>query len=82
MTSADDWSVVVPVLNEADELGGLLAGVAGAGEVWVVDGGSDDGSRTIARRMGAHVITGVRGRGRKAAGEIGVVREGEREGEC
>jgi rSAM/selenodomain-associated transferase 2 len=63
MTTAADWSVVVPVLNEAGELGGLLAGLADAGEVWVVDGGSDDGSRTIARLMGAHVVSGVRGRG-------------------
>jgi rSAM/selenodomain-associated transferase 2 len=63
MTPAANWSVVVPVLNEAGELGGLLAGLADAGEVWVVDGGSDDGSRTVARLMGAHVVSGVRGRG-------------------
>lgn len=59
------WSVVVPVLNEADHLGGLLAGLAGAGEVWVVDGGSVDGSRTIARTMGAHVVASAPGRGRQ-----------------
>lgn len=63
--TADDWSVVVPVLNEAAHLAGLLAGLAEAGEVWVVDGGSDDGSRTIARTMGAHVIRSEPGRGQQ-----------------
>ncbi len=61
----DAWSVVVPVLNEAEHLAGLLADLAEAGEVWVVDGGSDDGSRTIARTMGAHVIGCGPGRGQQ-----------------
>ena len=34
------WSVVIPVLQEAQQLPSLLAQLQGPEEVWVVDGGS------------------------------------------
>ncbi len=69
-------AVVVPALNEAENLPRLLrslglregAGSAGGApdvpdEVIVVDGGSTDASREIAARHGARVATSERGRG-------------------
>ena len=38
------WSVVIPVLNEVELLGGLLAQLQDVAELIVVDGGSSDGS--------------------------------------
>jgi glycosyltransferase involved in cell wall biosynthesis len=46
-------SVVIPTLNEADRLPACLASVQWAGEVLVVDGGSTDGTREVARLHGA-----------------------------
>ena len=60
-------SVVVPVLNEADNIGPALGSIDGAQhiEVIVADGGSEDGSREIAATCGAQVITSARGRARQ-----------------
>lgn len=62
-------SIIIPVLNEADALPGLLDNLlplrAGGAEVIVVDGGSEDGSQQIASRAGAQVICAVRGRARQ-----------------
>lgn len=60
-------SVVVPVLNEAEQLPGLLDhlhGLDGRFEVVVVDGGSDDDSVAIARghSLQPRVVEGPRGR--------------------
>ncbi|MBI1887616.1 MAG: TIGR04283 family arsenosugar biosynthesis glycosyltransferase [Nitrosomonadales bacterium] len=62
-------SIIIPVLNEAGVLPGLLDHLAplracGA-EVIVVDGGSGDGSQQIASRAGAQVICAERGRARQ-----------------
>ena len=61
-------SVIIPTLNEASRIGALLEALARedtAHEVIVADGGSDDETVTIARRLGASVLSTVRGRGQK-----------------
>jgi len=71
-------SVIIPTLNESQSLPGLLESLAGAGfELWVVDGGSDDGTSEIARASGARVLNGATGRAaqmnlgaRNANGEV------------
>ncbi|MCK6209400.1 glycosyltransferase [Georgenia sp. EYE_87] len=68
-----DLTVVVPVRNAERLLEGCLAsvGAAGAREVIVVDGVSSDGSRKVARRHGARVLSDG-GRGLPAARMMGV----------
>jgi len=74
-------SIIIPVLNEAVELPGLLGHLALLSwrdcEVIVVDGGSEDGSRQVAQHMGVRVICSRRGRARQmnagAAGAQGDV---------
>lgn len=61
-------SVVIPVRDEAARLPQLLADLAAAPasllrEVWVVDGGSGDASRTLARLAGARLLQAGGGRG-------------------
>ena len=73
-------SVIIPTLNEAHSLPGLLAGLEGQddlAECIVADGGSRDGTATLARRWGARVVRCRRGRGaqldagaREASGEV------------
>ena len=60
-------SIIIPVLNEAERLPGLLQHLASLcdSEVIVVDGGSEDGSRQAASRAGAQVIRSERGRARQ-----------------
>jgi glycosyltransferase involved in cell wall biosynthesis len=48
--------VIIPVLNEAEALPGLLAGMPPGYWVVVADNGSTDGSGDIARRAGAVVV--------------------------
>lgn len=71
-------SVVVPTLDEAPSLPALLTSLRGEGapeEVLVVDGGSADGTRALAREHGARVLRTERGRGaqlaRGAAASVG-----------
>ncbi len=73
-------SVIIPTLNEAGTLPGLLAGLAGEEAPWeiiVVDSGSRDGTVDVARRHGARVIGAPRGRGAQlragAAAAVGEV---------
>jgi dolichol-phosphate mannosyltransferase len=61
---APDITIVIPALNERENLELLLPSVSavinGLGllaEIVVVDGGSADGSRTAAEQLGARVIT-------------------------
>jgi rSAM/selenodomain-associated transferase 2 len=57
-------TIVVPTLNEAESMERhLTAALAAAGEVVVSDGGSTDGTPEMARRLGARVVCGPRGRG-------------------
>jgi glycosyltransferase involved in cell wall biosynthesis len=49
-------SVVIPTLNEADRLPACLASVRWAAEVIVVDAGSTDATRDVARAHGAEVL--------------------------
>ena len=57
-------SIIVPALNEAPGIGVAIdrAQNAGAWEVIVVDGGSDDATVEIARSRGCRVLEGPRGR--------------------
>jgi len=63
-------AVVIPCLEEADRLPLLLADLAAAtpgliAECLVVDGGSSDGSGTLAQLAGARLLRSARGRGRQ-----------------
>lgn len=62
-------SIVVPMLNEFDALGGLLEALRPyqkrGCEVILVDGGSDDGSAHLARCAGFRVLDADRGRARQ-----------------
>jgi glycosyltransferase involved in cell wall biosynthesis len=49
-------SVLIPVRNEAPNLARCLDSVAWAGEIFVVDSQSTDGSQTIAAERGARVV--------------------------
>jgi rSAM/selenodomain-associated transferase 2 len=62
-------SIIVPALNEAAAIGATLAALAPlrarGHEVLVADGGSEDGTRDIARPLADRVIAGARGRARQ-----------------
>ena len=64
-----NFSIIIPVFNEAEGLPGLLghlASICGRNtEVIVVDGGSEDGFWQAASRAGAQVIHSERGRARQ-----------------
>jgi len=65
MEDGPTLAVVIPALNEADYLPGLLSDLGGLripAEVVVVDGGSADGTPTLAREAGARVVSSDRGR--------------------
>lgn len=65
MTYKPAVSVIIPALNEASSIGATLRAIPKLVpiEVIVVDGGSEDNTREIARTCGARVITSERGRG-------------------
>jgi rSAM/selenodomain-associated transferase 2 len=65
-------AIIIPTLNAAQILGGVLAACAEAqvahrAEIVVADGGSTDGTPDLARAAGARVITVPRGRGPQLA---------------
>ena len=67
-------SVVIPTLNAADTLAGLveqLGDTAIVKEIVIVDGGSSDDTAAIARTAGARVIAAARGRGIQLAAGAG-----------
>src|SRR5574337_581147 len=56
-------SVIIPALNEAASIEGAVASAGPDTEVIVSDGGSTDGTRAIAARLGARVVISCPGRG-------------------
>ena len=58
-------SIIIPTLNEENNLAGLLTSLQGYHglEVIVADGGSVDRTSVIARNYGAKVVTSLAGRG-------------------
>ncbi len=68
LSAAAPVSIIIPTLNEARELPGLLAElplVAPGAEVVVADGGSEDGTEAAALRGGARVVHAPHGRARQ-----------------
>src|SRR4051794_40320445 len=62
--------VVIPTLNEAARLPLRIAELRAQpeiGDIVVVDGGSSDGTATIARDLGVRVLSSPPGRGRQLA---------------
>jgi glycosyltransferase involved in cell wall biosynthesis len=49
-------SVIIPALNEAENLSRCLESLRGVGEIYVVDSGSTDETAEIARAFGAKVV--------------------------
>ncbi|MFB6297847.1 MAG: S-layer glycoprotein N-glycosyltransferase AglJ [Salinirussus sp.] len=76
MGEYDDVCVVVPTYDEAETIGQVVEGFRGAGleSVLVVDGGSTDGTRRLARESGARVVrqSGT-GKGQAVREAIGLV---------
>ena len=59
-------AVVIPTLDEADEIAGAIQSASGPDiEIRVVDGGSRDGTVDVARTLGVHVISSAPGRARQ-----------------
>ncbi len=70
-------SVVIPTLNEEEQIAGAIQSIGQGSEIIVVDGGSRDATRDIASSLGARVKLSKRGRGLqmdagalKASGEV------------
>lgn len=60
-------SLIVPALDAADDLRGLLPTLHEADEIIVVDGGSTDGSVATAAAAGVRVVVSPKGRGLQLA---------------
>lgn len=60
-------SIIIPVLNEEQTLSKTLSGITGQDkcELIIVDGGSRDATRTLARQAGCTVISSPKGRGKQ-----------------
>lgn len=59
-------SVVIPTLDAEKRLAGTIASVrAGSAEIVVADGGSVDGTCTVAKNAGAKVVLSEKGRGQQ-----------------
>jgi rSAM/selenodomain-associated transferase 2 len=68
-------TVVIPALDEADQITGAIASARSAGiEIIVVDGGSRDGTPQRAAAAGARVIASAPGRARQLAAGAGIAK--------
>jgi len=70
-------SVIIPACNEADAIGDVISGVAGAGpwrEIIVVDDGSGDATAARAAAAGATVVRHPYNKGNGAAVKSGIRR--------
>ncbi len=66
--AAVQWTVVIPALDEADQITGAIASARAAGsEIIVVDGGSRDATSERAAASGARVVNSAPGRARQLA---------------
>ena len=72
-------SVIIPILNEAKNIVATLQALLplGPSELFIVDGGSSDGTRAICRQFNVEVLTSPRGRAaqmnygaRRATGDV------------
>lgn len=62
------YAVILPALNEAEHIAGVIQAIRGQGvDVLVVDDGSQDNTASIARNEGAVVISHERNRGKGVA---------------
>lgn len=50
-------AIVIPALNEAQTIGAVVSSATAFGDVIVVDDGSKDGTRDIAQKAGAYVLS-------------------------
>ncbi len=68
-TPIDSLSVIIPVLNEAQNLPNLLKSLKQQQsielDIVVVDGGSSDGSQSLAESLGARVVMSDKGRAKQ-----------------
>jgi glycosyltransferase involved in cell wall biosynthesis len=79
--SMHDVSLVIPALDEAESIGGVVSAALalGIGEAIVVDNGSTDATAPTARAAGARVVSEPRrGYGRACAAGVAAVRPGAR----
>lgn len=67
MSPLEQLDVIIPTLNAASALATTLAALPPGVAVIVSDGGSTDGTSTIAQAAGARVVSGPPGRGRQLA---------------
>jgi rSAM/selenodomain-associated transferase 2 len=69
-------AVVIPALDEAHDIGSaVLSARAGEAEIVVVDGGSSDDTRSLARAAGARVIESPPGRARQLQAGVAATEE-------
>jgi glycosyltransferase (TIGR04182 family) len=78
MTDYDDVCVLVPTYNEAETIGRVVEGfrAEGLANVLVIDGGSTDGTRGVAREHGARVVRqSGSGKGQAIREALGMIEE-------
>lgn len=75
MAALAQTTVLIPAFNEAEAIGGVVAGLAAAGpwrEILVVDDGSADATRAAAEAAGARVIRHPYNKGNGASVKSGI----------
>lgn len=58
-----DISVIIPALNEEEQIVDAILSVGSEAEIIVVDGGSSDSTVEVAKQLGVKVVVSKRGRG-------------------